>query len=152
MDQLVHNGVYVLVNAGSGKVLDVPGGGWDNGVCVQQWPRLGPLGSPGQQWAVEFDPDHGTYTIRRPDAEKFLDVDGGGLKNGASIQLWEFTRSDAQRWVFARHGLTARFTVANAGSGRLLGVAGNSTDDGAAIVQWEDTGADSQRWELVFIR
>ncbi|GHH84046.1 hypothetical protein GCM10018793_47390 [Streptomyces sulfonofaciens] len=146
VDQLVQDGVYVLENAASGKVLDVPGGGWDNGLPVAVWQRLGPHGSPGQQWAVEFDPAHDAYTLRRPDTEKFLDVAGASRADGAVVQVWEATDSDAQRWRLESHGPGGRLAVVNLGSGRLLTAAGD--DDGAAVWQRTCTGADHQLWQL----
>ncbi|MFI6350340.1 RICIN domain-containing protein [Streptomyces sp. NPDC050560] len=149
MDERVPDGVYLLVNAGSGKVLDVPGGGRDNGVSVEQWERLGPRGSRGQQWSLCYDADHGAYVVRRPDVGKYLDVCGGSLENGASVQVWEYTSSDAQRWLLRPDARTGRYAVVNVGSGRVLDVADGSRADGANVQQWDDRGAAGQRWEFV---
>ncbi|GHJ37815.1 RICIN domain-containing protein [Streptomyces sp. TS71-3] len=151
MNRPIPDGLYVLVHAASRKVLDVPGGGWDNGAPVSVWERLGPQGSPGQQWTVAFDPALATYTLRRPDAEKFLDVVGGSREGGAAVQVWEGTHSDAQRWRFEPRGEAGRFALVNAGSGLLLTVA-EDAGDGAAVQQSREVpGSGGQQWEPVAV-
>ncbi len=131
-------GRYVIVNALSGKCVDVAGASTANGGNIQQ-------ASCNSNLAQVFDvsqPSAGVYMIRNVASGKVVDVASASLADGANVQQWADNGSNAQRFR-AKRSMGNRYTLSNVNSGKCLDVAGASLNDGANVQQFScnDTGA-----------
>ncbi len=89
-------GLYHLVNAASGKRLDVAGASTENGANVQQW-KANNFGA--QEWIIEQHLDApGTVTLISYVSGLLLEVADGSMDDGANVQQWEDTDSPGQWW------------------------------------------------------
>ena len=88
--------------------------------------------------------EEGTYLIINANANKALDVNGGGDQSGANVQLWDVIRSDAQMWTLVRTGYTWRICCSL--TGNWLDLENGNTANGTNIRQWSENGAPAQRW------
>lgn len=140
--QLVSDGVYTIANAGSGKVLDVVGGSYDNSANVQQYE---PNGTWAQNYYVEYDASQGYYTITNLASGKVLDVVAGLDENGANVQQYASNGTAAQKWAIHENA-DGTFTLRAANGGRVLDVMGGSQDSGANVQIWESNGTGAQKW------
>ncbi|MGW5349872.1 ricin-type beta-trefoil lectin domain protein [Streptomyces sp. NPDC004031] len=126
-----------LVGQGSGKCLDVYGGGTANGTPAIIW---GCHGGANQQWQVGGD-----GTLRNPVSGRCLDIQGGpsATANGTKVGLWDCTGGTNQQWRVGGDG-----TVRNPASGRCLEVAGGTgeNDDGRPVQIWDCWGGANQKW------
>ena len=96
MIQYSGNGYCRIVNAGSGKVLDVWNGEAVSGNNVQQYEWNG---SAAQLWKADPN-DDGSIVFRSALNENLvLDVAGGTDAAGANLQIYEANGSAAQNWM-----------------------------------------------------
>jgi len=126
-----------IVNANSGKCVEVAGGGTTNRTNIQQGTCDG---SAKQQW--EAVPANGGFILRNPNSDKCMDVSGVSQDNGATIWLFECRNTDNQ--TLTRDGAALKFKH----SGKCLDVSEASTDNGADIHQWTCHGRDNQSFTL----
>lgn len=131
-------GRYVIVNALSGKCVDVAGASTADGGNIQQ-------ATCNTNMAQVFDvsqPSPGVYMLRNVGSGKVVDVAGAALGDGANVQQWSDNGSNAQRFR-AKRVLGNRYTLSNVNSGKCVDVAGASLADGANIQQHScnDSGA-----------
>ena len=84
---------YEIKNT-SGYVLDVAGGGEDNGTNVQLWTANG---SAAQTWKLIEAPDNLFY-ILNPKSGKFLDVNRANFSRGTNIHIWQTNCGVAQKF------------------------------------------------------
>ena len=92
--KMVGEEYYEIVNANSGKALDIKNGWGTNGSNVQQYNRNW---TPAQQWLI-VDMGNGKYVIASALQEYALDVSCGNPSAGNNVQIWESNGSTAQRW------------------------------------------------------
>ncbi|MFI1959224.1 family 20 glycosylhydrolase [Streptomyces althioticus] len=132
---------FSMLNAGSGKAVDVPASSATPSTQLVTW---APHGGGNQTFTAVPAPD-GSHTIRNVKNGLCLDLRGGASTAGAEIVQWTCTGGDNQRWsVTARPG--GGFTVKSRKSGLVLAAGG--TGDGAPLVQQADTGAADRRWSF----
>jgi hypothetical protein len=85
----------MLVNAATGKCLDVNGASTDDSAKVQQWTCAG---GANQQWRTS-DAGDGRVLLVAVHSNKCLDVVGGANPApGVLIQQFTCNSTDAQRW------------------------------------------------------
>jgi hypothetical protein len=130
----VQPAVFALVNANSGRCLDVTGGSTADGVPVQQF---GCHGGDDQAWRMEKG------RIINVHSGKCLDVPGGSTADHARIQQFACNNGTNQNWQITRAG-----TVVSAVSSRCLDVAGGSLDDHGVVQQFGCHGGPNQRWTI----
>lgn len=140
----IEPGMYRLVNANSGKVLDVAGVSEDAGANVHQWEYLG---NDNQHWQVEYVGD-GRYRLTATHSGLVADVPGGAVANGASLQQWGWTGSDNQQFEIDPVG-DGTYRIRAVHSGRVLDASGAGTTNGTDVVQWRENGGEHQRWQFV---
>lgn len=138
----VNGAVYVLTNGGSGKAIDVPGGGTADGVQLIQWSRHD---GNNQRW--RFTSVSGGWTLTNIATGKCLDVPGGTTTAGARLQQWTCNSTVAQRWTAQSAGGSA-FTLTSAASGLVIQPFGDGTADNVGIVQGGVEGNAFERWTL----
>lgn len=149
----VEEGTYLLVNAKSGKAVDVKGGGDASGANVQQW---NVNRSDAQIWALTNQ--GGQWQLICSLTGRSLDVAGGAMRNGANVQQWSDNDSGAQRWLIEEDGRTLSvggvayptYVISSAkDDSYALDVANGSVDAGANIQIYTANGTEAQRWALV---
>ena len=104
-----------------------------------------PNGSAAQKFSLhrvsEFL-DEGAFSFESATSSKVLDVAGGSMEDGATVQLYMSNGTLAQKWYVSKvAGLENEYEIKCIGSGKVL-----SLTDGGELVQLTSSGADSQRW------
>lgn len=138
---------FCLVDAQTGRVLDVAGANSSSCANVQTWTEND---SRAQIWSfiAVNAVDDGWYTIHSTlNTQKVLDVSGGSYNNGANIQLWRANNSDAQRWYIFSLG-NGYYTIINGASNKVLTANGSTATPGTNVNQQTGVGASSQRWRF----
>ncbi|MBT9527697.1 MAG: RICIN domain-containing protein [Rhizobacter sp.] len=138
------NAWYVIVNANSGKALDLYNWVTTDGAEFRQWTRAD---GTNQQFQL-VSSGNGYYRLKNRHSGKVVDVANGSTANGAAIN--QFTDQNATRQQFRLVGTdnnAVRFV--NANSGKVLDVVGASTADGGDIQQYTDVAGRNQTWALV---
>lgn len=133
-----------IVNAGSGRVMDVDGAAWWDGAPVIQWPWSG---DANQCWGLRSGYD-GSFRLVNERSGKVLDVPASSTRDGEPLDQWADGFSPNQWWRPVPAG-DGGYRLVNVASGHGLAVEGASTADGARLVQRAVDEADlSQRWRL----
>ncbi|MFE6856910.1 RICIN domain-containing protein, partial [Streptomyces sp. NPDC057674] len=89
-------GLYHLVNAASGKRLDVANASTENGANIQQW-KANNFGA--QEWIIEQDlQSPGTVALVSFISGLFLEVADDSKEDGGNVRQWEDTDSPFQWW------------------------------------------------------
>jgi hypothetical protein len=145
------NGLDVVQNAFSGKVLDDPK--FQNGTKIQQADEKKFHFGSNQQWKFVKLPD-GNYEVKNAWSGKVLADPGSSTQNGTNIQQDTFNGGRNQQWVLLAAGTTydQGVFVQNVYSGKVLIDPNLSTQNGSEIRQ--DTlqyGLDPnpEQWDLV---
>jgi len=123
-----------IVQAGSGRCLDVPNASQTNGVQVQLWDCSGNV---NQKWART---DAGELRVY---GGKCLDAEGAGTSPGTRVIVWDCHGGQNQRWNVNGNG-----TITSAGSGLCLDTASGGTGNGAQSILADCNSASTQRWTL----
>jgi endo-1,4-beta-xylanase len=131
-----------IVNRMSHKGLDVQDRSTRVAAHVQQWRYDG---QPDQRWNV-VDLGGGEFAIVSVGTGKVLEVAGGDLRNGGSVDHNRWIGSPSQRWRLESNGDLNQ--VINAASGKCLDIKDKSPADGANILQWDCSGGDNQAWRF----
>lgn len=136
-----------LINAATGKALDVSWGGTYDGCPIRSYE---PNGTKAQSFRpLLVDPvSYGTYIIQSCADGRVLDVSGGSRSNGANVQVWSRNDSGAQAWVISSLG-DGYYRVENARSAKSLDVTGGSTASGTNVQQWATADVPAQKWRIV---
>ncbi|MFF4519583.1 non-reducing end alpha-L-arabinofuranosidase family hydrolase [Streptomyces mirabilis] len=135
---------YVLVNRGSGKVLDVVGASTADGAGLTQWTRTD---SANQQFRF-VDSGGGYYRLRAQHSGKVLDVLNYSTADHADIAQWSDAGGTNQQFRLA-DSPDGYVRLINRNSGKAVEVENASTADGAKVVQYTDWGGANQQWQLV---
>ncbi|MEV6181022.1 RICIN domain-containing protein [Streptomyces sp. NPDC052015] len=138
---------YVLVNRGSGKVLDVSGASTADGASMSQRTR-----HDGANQRFQFvDSGGGYYRLKAQHSGKVLDVSGYSTADRADIVQWSDANSVNQQFKLADSS-DGYVRLINRNSGKAVEVENASTADGAKVVQFTDWGGANQQWQLVRVR
>ena len=87
------------------------------------------------------------YTLKSKSGGRLLSTSNASPDNGANIDCWINTGSDAQRWLVTHTGNNV-YTLTNISSGKLLHIT-STNDDSVKIDQFTDTGSDDVRWTII---
>ncbi|HEX8614494.1 MAG TPA: RICIN domain-containing protein [Telluria sp.] len=136
---VVNGGVYGIVNAASGKALDVVAGSTQGAAEVQQW---GQGGSANQQFTLR-DAGNGYWTMQARHSGLLLDVLNLSQGDGAKIIQWNATGAQNQQWLLKKSA-SGGYNVVARHSGKSLTVADNNS--GSRAYQAVDTAGGLQRW------
>jgi predicted alpha-1,6-mannanase (GH76 family) len=88
----------------------------------------------------------GIYSLKSKSNGKLLDVKNASVNDGALVNSWTDTKSDAQRWVVNHLGKGV-YTLTNVGSGKLLHISAAPADS-VAVNQQSNTDADDVKWAI----
>ncbi len=138
------NAWYVIVNANSGKALDLYNWVTADGAEFRQWTR-----ADGANQQFQFvSSGNGYYRLRNRHSGKVVGVASASTANGAAINQYTDQNVASQQFRLAGSDNGAvRFV--NANSGKALDVVGGSTADGGDIQQYTDWAGSNQTWALV---
>jgi endo-1,4-beta-xylanase len=135
---------YVLVNANSGKALDLYNWVTTDGAEFRQWTR-----ADGNNQQFQFvSSGNGYYRLKNRHSGKVVGVAGASTANGAAINQYTDQNSTSQQFRLVGNDNSA-VRVVNANSGKALDVVGASTADGGDIQQYTDVAGANQTWRLV---
>lgn len=148
---------YQILSRYTGRSLDVAGAGVANGTNIQMWTDND---SRAQRWRITDTGATKTvagkvlsvYDVVNVNANKSMDVAGGGTKPATNVQVWAKNNTDAQRWIFLpvepfRSG--GVYEIRSRMDTRMaLDVASASRNDGANIRIWSASGSNAQRFVL----
>jgi predicted alpha-1,6-mannanase (GH76 family) len=84
------------------------------------------------------------YTLKSKSSNKLLDVSNASMENGANVDCWTNTNSDAQRWIVTNIAKDI-YTLTNVASGKMLHVASTSVDS-VNVDQYSNTGSNDVKW------
>lgn len=138
------NAVYKIVNANSGKNLDVSGASAQDGASVIQWTDNG---GDNQKWTLSAT-DGGYYKIVNVHSGKNLDVYQASAADGSNVVQWTDNGGANQQWKPVDAG-GGYYQLENRNSGKLLDVNNASVSDNASVIQWTNNGGTNQKWQLV---
>ena len=146
--QLRHDGSgYTLVNAATGKVLDVSGADTRSGANVQVYSSNN---TKAQRWtfaSVGMVRD-GNYAIQSSINRNLqLDISGGSRNRGANVQVWRANGTQAQCFSIRSVG-AGWYTIVSTQSGKALDISGGSSKNGANVQQWDLNGTAAQLWKF----
>lgn len=138
----IFSGNYEIVNARTGKVLEVADGnagtlvrqGTFNGLQRQHW-KLLPIGV-------------GSYRIVNVMSSKVLDVVAASSTNGALVQQYDSLSGLNQQWTLTPVD-DVHYKVVNQLSGKVLDIPTGNATDGTMLQQWDFNGSGQQLWVLL---
>jgi hypothetical protein len=137
------DGVYRLVNANGGELLDAADQGTAAGTPIIQWPDNG---GDNQQWRLA-GAGGGYYTLTGVASGKALDIPAGTTVPGTQLQLWHPDGGTNQQWQVVPAG-SGRYTLQSRSDGDLVDIEGASAHPGAHAIQWPANGGTNQSWQL----
>lgn len=142
----VPEGMYVIQScSGSNQVLDVYGGGKDNGVNVISWADNG---TNGQKWQF-VRTGNGIYKIMSVVSGKCLEVAGQDSNtNGGNVQQWDYEDGWSNKlwklWLTKDNKLV----FLNTASYRALNITGGTATSGANVTVQDRNRSANQSWTL----
>lgn len=142
----VPEGMYVIQScSGSNQVLDVYGGGKDNGVNVISWADNG---TNGQKWQF-VRTGNGIYKIMSVVSSKCLEVAGQDSNtNGGNVQQWDYEDGWSNKlwklWLTKDNKLV----FLNTASYRALNITGGTATNGANVTVQDRNRSANQSWTL----
>ena len=128
---IIEEAKYFIYNKHSGLVVDVAGGGKDNGTNVQQWSLNR---TEAQQWKVS-SVGNGYFKIISVVNGKALDVDGVSTADGANVHVWDYVGGANQHWQISAVDGDYCYIVSQ-NSGKSLDGDAWATTEGGNIIQW----------------
>ncbi len=137
-------GLFQIINARTGKVLEVVNGSPSSGTLIQQYALDG---LEQQQWELIPLPG-GYYQIVNALTQKALDNTLGSLSNGNLIQQYDSLGDNNQQWQFVPVD-DVHYAITNRASGKVLDMSGGSSANGALLQQWDYNGNTQQLWTIV---
>ncbi|WP_221284949.1 LamG-like jellyroll fold domain-containing protein [Haloferula luteola] len=146
----VVGGRYFLVSRSSGKVVEVAGGGTENGTNIQQGNFTG---TEAQQWDIQpvdsrIGGDFNYFTMTAAHNGKSTDIYNYSLDDGGDVRLWDAASGVNQQWV-TEYVEDGYFRLRSRWSGLYLEVADRSADAGANVQQGVLDGEANQEWRLI---
>lgn len=152
-DVLLQNQVFgcewadpgTIVNAYSGKCLDLPDGNAFNGANLQVWDCNGMF---NQQW-IWTDGSN----IIRPQVDPSKCVEAGQWGNGKQLFLWDCNGQPQQNLMYDTYGMKTIYFPASETAGfgtatACVEVPFGGLTAGQAAWMWECNGGPNQRWEV----
>ena len=142
----VPEGMYVIQScSGNNQVLDVYGGGKDNGVNVISWVDNN---GNGQKWQF-VRTGNGIYKIISVVSGKCLEVAGQDSNtNGGNVQQWDYENGWSNKlwklWLTKDNKLV----FLNTASYRALNITGGTASNGANVTVQDRNRSANQSWTL----
>ena len=141
-------GYYLIVNKGSGKVVDICGGADADGTNIWQYDENG---TDAQKWEILPTGD-GAYYILAKKNGKVIDVQYASMQNGTNVWLYSQNGTKAQKFNFLKSGDNVSIgdgvytIVSKLDDQKVLDISGGSMDSGANLQLYENNGTDAQKF------
>jgi hypothetical protein len=141
-------GYYLIVNKGSGKVVDICGGKDANGTNIWQYDENG---TDAQKWEI-LPAGDGAYYILSKKNGKVIDVQYGSMQNGTNIWLYSKNGTKAQKFNFLKSAANVSVKdgvytiVSKLDDQKVLDISGGSMGSGANLQLYENNGTDAQKF------
>jgi hypothetical protein len=134
---------YRLVNAQSGKCLDVSADSRQPGGNIQQWTcnDLGPQNFGFTSYG------NGSFSLKGQNSQLCVEVASNSFEAGANVQQWTCQDGGWQRWRPVNVGRNY-YKLIGQNSGHCLDVAGGSFTPGANVQIWYCNDLQLQIWRL----
>ncbi len=142
INAVIPDDYYVLTNSGSGKVLDIANGSYDDMGNVQQYSKNATL---AQTYKASYDKKTGYYTFINVGSGKALDVAKGSTARGANVQQYAPNGTLAQQWAVSKDK-KGMLTIRSANCGKALDVSNGSLANTANIQIWDSNNTPAQKW------
>ena len=92
--------------------------------------------------------EEGTYYIRNKHIDRYLQPANGSTSVDTGMELYEFTGSNAQKWIVTSNG-NGFYTIKSAQSDYVLSIPeGSYSTYDVQLIQAADTQADGQQWRI----
>lgn len=108
----------------------------------------------GQHYPVSYtlvvtEIPEGTYFLKNKQTGYYADIQNQTMAIGTTIQQWEFTGGDSQRWVFVHLG-DGYYAIksSNSNIAHFMGVINDSTSLDVDIVLRTGTVTDGMKWKV----
>jgi type II secretory pathway pseudopilin PulG len=147
-EPVLASGTYVVSTAcEGGRALDIEAASLQDGARMLLWDRHN---APNQQFALQFVPETGYYTMINVSSQKSVDVTASSIQSGVQVIQWASHGGLNQQWAVIASGNTVSgqptYYIISANSGLSLDVnAGNASNNGT-IIQWPLHGESNQQW------
>lgn len=141
-------GYYLIVNKGSGKVVDICGGKDANGTNIWQYDKNG---TEAQKWEI-LPAGDGAYYILSKKNGKVIDVQYGSMKNGTNIWLYSKNGTKAQKFNFLKSAANVSVKdgvytiVSKLDDQKVLDISGGSMGSGANLQLYKNNGTNAQKF------
>ena len=141
-------GYYLIVNKGSGKVVDICGGADADGTNIWQYDENG---TDAQKWEI-LPAGDGAYYILAKKNGKVIDVQYGSMQNGTNVWLYSQNGTNAQKFNFLKSGENVSIgdgvytIVSKLDDQKVLDISGGSMNSGANLQLYENNGTDAQKF------
>lgn len=143
---------YVITNLGSGKVLELAGGGIVPSTNVQQYTNNR---SDAQKWAIIESDSDGKYYLVNKLTGLALDVKWANYSNFTNVWGYTFDRSAAQGWTltksdFVQDGETY-VIYSSADLSKVFDIKNGAPESGANLQVYSSNNSLAQRFEVEII-
>lgn len=137
------NGKYVIAARHSGKVMEIAGGGTENGVNARQATYSG-----ATYQKLDISTADGIFKkLISANSAKSLEIVGFSTADGGNAQQWGAGENGNMNW-FIEYADNCYFYIRNRFSGKYLEVAEASIAENANIAQWSGLYAAHQQWKF----
>ncbi|MFE7412956.1 RICIN domain-containing protein [Streptomyces laurentii] len=132
-----------LVNANSGKCLEIDSSLLTNGTRAQQWTCYE---MPTMRWNLRWAGNG--WVVRNANSGKCLEIDNSLLTDGAGAQQWTCYDIPTQRWDLVKAGWG--YWLKNRNSGKCLEIDNSLLTNGARAQQWTCHDMRTQEWTFSY--
>ena len=148
-----NSGYYTIRASYVDKYVSAQNNGTDDRtrIVLNSW-----NGSCGQYWKI-VKKDNGTYNIFNKCSDKALDVNGGFVYLGNTVQLWTNNNLAPQEWKFENTSSVMRplddgvYSIASVlRSNYMLDVSGGIYTNGRNIQMWQRNNLQPQMFRIAF--
>jgi hypothetical protein len=133
---MVNNGgAFYIVSRMNGLVLDVEGGGRNQGTRIITWNKKYGGEAANQLWRWKGE------SLESVASGLVLDISG---QNNTDLIVWPYHGGVNQRFRFDGTCLV------NSGNGKVVDISGNNSSPGAKTCAWARNGGLNQQWYLEY--
>ncbi len=141
----VPEGAYMIINANSGRVIDVEYRNTDDGTKIHQWSSDN---GAHQRWRLTKQ-DGGFYKVEATHSGKVMDVNDKSTQAGARVHQWSWRGQGNQQWKITRQGDNLYRLSPRHAQDKVLSVRDSSTENGGELIIADPENTPEQLWIMV---
>lgn len=148
---LPSSGTFWIVNAHSGKVLDVDNAGISSGTNVLQWRNKN---GSNQKWLVTYNSSGNYYTIKPTHTSNlYLSTSSTNVSNGVNACVISGSSSSTTRWTITQNNTSNGNYVIRSKSDYSFALTTENarTDDGANVFMYKYSSGNNCNDEWIFV-